>query len=95
MHRLAAMGDLILPPPKRKCVSVSRHFMKAEYNNLVFIIQEDSPEIGFYLYVYQNGKCTHDYVQDSIESCKDFTLEEFNVPKSAWQQNNQPKKSGG
>ncbi len=26
MHRQAAMGDLILPPPKRKCVSVVCHF---------------------------------------------------------------------
>ncbi len=25
MHRLAAMGDIILPPPKRKCVTVARY----------------------------------------------------------------------
>ena len=58
--------------------------MTAEYNNLTFVIEEDLPEVGFYLYVYENGKCINDFLQDSLEECKDFALQEFNVPKNSW-----------
>jgi hypothetical protein len=59
--------------------------MIAEYNQLKFIIEEDLPEVGFYLYVYQNEKCIRDYLQDDLAACKSFALAEFGVPLDAWQ----------
>jgi len=53
-------------------------------DNRIFRIEEDYPEVGAYLYVYENGRCIYDYLQDSTEMCKAFALEEFNVPIDSW-----------
>ncbi|MDR0770188.1 MAG: hypothetical protein LBE75_03195 [Burkholderiales bacterium] len=50
----------------------------------VFKIEEDYPEVGAYLYVYENGQCIHDYLQDNVEMCKAFAFEEFNVSIDGW-----------
>lgn len=50
----------------------------------IFKIEEDYPEVGVYLYVYENGRCTCDYLQDNIAMCKKFAFEEFNVPIDSW-----------
>jgi hypothetical protein len=39
---------------------------------------------GFYLFVYDNGVNTHDYLQDSLEMAMDQALDDFGIPKSAW-----------
>jgi hypothetical protein len=54
-------------------------------DNRVFKIEEDYPEAGAYLYVYVDGRCTHDYLQDNVEMCKAFAFEEFNVPADSWE----------
>ena len=36
--------------------------IKAIYNNMKFIIKNDFPEIGVYLYVFEKGKCIADYL---------------------------------
>lgn len=59
---------------------------EAEYKGLKFRIEEDYPEIGAYLYVFENGKCTNDYLQNTILECKEFALELFNVPMDIWQE---------
>ncbi len=43
------------------------------------------PSVGFYLYVFQNGKCIHDYLQDTLELAIEFAWEDFGVPKNAWE----------
>jgi hypothetical protein len=53
-------------------------------NNRVFIIEEDYPEVGVYLYVYENGRCIYDYLQDDFKMCREFALEKFNVPLNSW-----------
>ncbi|WP_421977250.1 hypothetical protein [Roseivirga seohaensis] len=58
--------------------------MKISFNGLDFVIEEDYPEVGVYLYVYQNGKCIRDYLQNSIEACKEIALENFDVPIEKW-----------
>lgn len=58
--------------------------LKAEYNGLNFKIEEDLPEVGVYLYVYRNNKCFKDYLQNSIDTCKEIALEEFGVPLEKW-----------
>ena len=60
--------------------------MKAIYNNMRFIIKNDFPEIGAYLYVFEKGKCIADYLQDDSLSCKEVALEEYGVPMDIWQE---------
>jgi hypothetical protein len=43
------------------------------------------PSVGFYLYVFENGKCIHDYLQDTLDLAMECALEDFGVPKNAWQ----------
>ncbi|WP_291584739.1 hypothetical protein [Bacteroides sp.] len=61
--------------------------MKAIYNNMKFIIKNDFPEIGTYLYVFEKGKCIADYLQENSFLCKEFALEEYGVPMDIWQEN--------
>jgi len=56
----------------------------AENNIRNFRIEEDYPEVGAYLYVYENGKCIYDYLQDSVKDCIEFALEEFGLPLDSW-----------
>ena len=52
--------------------------------NRVFKIEEDFPEVGAYLYVYEDGHCIKDYLQNDIDICKALALEEYNVPINSW-----------
>lgn len=42
------------------------------------------PLAGFYLYVFEDGKCIRDYLQDTLESAIECAWEDFGVPKEAW-----------
>lgn len=44
------------------------------------------PAVGYYLYVFNDNKCTHDYLQDTLELAFDSAMEDFGVPKAAWKQ---------
>lgn len=56
------------------------------YNGLLFRIEEFSPDFGFDLFVYENGKCIYDSFQDTVDICKSVALEEFGVPLDSWEQ---------
>lgn len=60
--------------------------LKAEHDGKRFEIVEDLPEVGFYLYVYLKNKCIEDYLQSSIQTCKDFAFEKFGVPQNIWEE---------
>ena len=45
---------------------------------------QSQPSVGFYLYVYEDGKCIRDYLQDTFEIAVDMAHEEFGVPKEGW-----------
>jgi len=50
-----------------------------------FEIQGDFPQIGAYLYVWdEKGKGVYDHLQDSVEICKEQALEEYGVPLDEW-----------
>jgi hypothetical protein len=49
----------------------------------MFKIEEDA-NAGFYLYTFEGGKCTHDYLQDTLALAKKFARDEFGVPEDAW-----------
>ncbi len=56
------------------------------YNNKKFIIEEDLPEVGVYLYVYEGGKSVYDCLQDNIKICMEIALEEYGVPFESWKE---------
>lgn len=58
--------------------------LETYWNNLIYKIEEDLPEIGAYLYCFDSELCVNDYLQNSIEECKIFALEEFGVPIDSW-----------
>jgi hypothetical protein len=45
------------------------------------------PSEGFYFYVFENSKCIHDYLQDTLELAIECACEDFGVPKEAWEKN--------
>jgi hypothetical protein len=49
-----------------------------------YLIEEDLPEVGAYLYVYEGDNCIFDYLQDNIEVCIRLAYEEFTVPMDSW-----------
>jgi hypothetical protein len=49
-----------------------------------FRIEEDYPEVGSYLYVYEGEICINDYLQDNIQICKQLALEIHKVPLDKW-----------
>jgi len=50
-----------------------------------FEIKQD-PFVGFYLYVFENGKCIRDHLQDSFEIAVESAMEDYDVPKDAWRE---------
>ncbi|MCP3660684.1 MAG: hypothetical protein GY830_10405 [Bacteroidetes bacterium] len=56
-----------------------------EYNNYTFKIEEDNPEVGVYLYVFKNDKCIKDYLQNTVQDCKEIALEDYGVPIKEWE----------
>lgn len=52
---------------------------------LSLVIEEDLPDIGAYLYVYNShGDCVADYLQDDVDSCKRQAYEAFGVAHNSW-----------
>ena len=63
---------------------ISMKYYETEYQSKLFRIEEDLPEVGAYLFVYENSKCMYDYLQNSIKDCMEFAAEEFGVPINSW-----------
>ena len=57
---------------------------EAEHNGLRFVIEDDLPGVGSYLYIYKDEYCTHDYLQDDTDACKEMANEDYEVPMDAW-----------
>jgi len=68
--------------------SAQPEFLKPRY----FEIKQD-PAAGFYLYVYEDGKCLFDQLQDTLEIAIECAQEDYNVPKNSWKkiERNNPK----
>ena len=63
---------------------------EARWENQKFVIEEDLPEVGWYLYVYDNDdKCIADHLQDNLTTIIEFAKEEFRIPKSEWREVNE------
>jgi hypothetical protein len=48
-----------------------------------FEIRRD-PSVGYYLYVFEEGRCIRDHLQDTFEIAVESALEDYDVPKDAW-----------
>jgi hypothetical protein len=57
--------------------------LQAEHGGKRFCIAHDPPA-GFYLYVYDGERCTHDYLQDTLADAQEFARETFGVPIQIW-----------
>ncbi len=60
--------------------------LTAIHKDFSFKIEEDLPEVGAYLYIYQNDFCIKDYLQNDIDMCKAFAYEKYLVPLDAWKE---------
>ena len=49
-----------------------------------FVIEQDIPEVGWYLYVYKNGNCIADHLQNDYETIIDAAKERYGIPKNKW-----------
>ncbi|NOZ20204.1 MAG: hypothetical protein GXP25_03855 [Planctomycetes bacterium] len=58
--------------------------LKAEIGNRRFVIEEDLPDIGWYLYVFEGGRCVADHLQDTLQIAKRQALDDYGVPLDAW-----------
>jgi hypothetical protein len=47
------------------------------------VIEQDEAA-GFYIYAFDGERCTHDYLQDTLEIAKQCARKEFGVPEDAW-----------
>jgi len=54
-------------------------------DNTIYRIEEDQPTVGAYLCIFKEGKCIEDYLQDNVEECKLFALEEYCIPLENWE----------
>ena len=61
------------------------HFV-IEQQTLRSLIAGQPDQLGFYIYVYENGRAIYDYLQDNLEQAKGFSFRKFHVPVTAWQQ---------
>ena len=52
-----------------------------------FEIVQDKPEVGVYLYVYDDDRCIRDELQNDIETCVEIAFEDYGVPKAIWKSN--------
>jgi len=59
--------------------------LECKFGDKRFKIEEDLPNVGWYLYVYDlSGKCIADHLQDDFETIIDFAFEEYQIPKTNW-----------
>ncbi|MHA7877299.1 MAG: hypothetical protein ACX93T_00015 [Bacteroidota bacterium] len=50
-------------------------------------IKEDLPDVGFYLYCFdKDSRYVRNYLQDTLQACKEEALEIYGVPMDAWQE---------
>ena len=61
-----------------------KFLLQATHGGKSFRIAFGGAGIGYYLYVYDGERCTHDYLQDSVDDVQAFALETFGVSRKSW-----------
>jgi hypothetical protein len=54
--------------------------LTAEYCGVGCEIEESTPEIGAYLYVFPPAGASYDELQNSLAICQENALEEYGIP---------------
>lgn len=84
MGRLAELGSFgdtttsIVTPTEKHVL------LQATFSGRDFRIAFGGEAVGYYLYVYDGERCTHDYLQNSIEDAREFAFSTFGVPLESW-----------
>lgn len=61
---------------------------KTSKDEFHFEIEEDLPDVGWYLRVYDNhNHCIADYLQDTLKDAKDLATEKFEIDQANWKEN--------
>ena len=50
----------------------------------VLVIDEDNPDVGWYLYVWKDRKLVNDFLQDTLDISKELALEKFDISYDLW-----------
>jgi hypothetical protein len=58
--------------------------LESWYQNFRSRIEEDLPDIGWMLYVYENDFCIYDSDQDTLKMCQEEAFKEFGIPLDSW-----------
>ena len=53
--------------------------LRATYSGRCFRIEFGGEGIGYSLYIFGGERCTHDYLQDTLDNARRLALEEFGV----------------
>ena len=73
-----------------RMVKSTRHRqIRATHGGRHFRIEFGGEGIGYYLYVYDGEKCTHDYLQDTLAFAQADAFERFGVPTESWMDYNE------
>ena len=51
-----------------------------------YFIEEDRPEVGWYLHVYQNGQSTADDLKEDFDGITAHAASKYGVPADIWEE---------
>ena len=58
--------------------------LEVTYGGQKYSIEEDLPEVGAFLYVYDEKISKYDWLQNDIEMCKQVAFERYGIPLDSW-----------
>ena len=63
---------------------MTRKKLSARKDGFYFEIREDRSDVGWYLYIYKDGECIRDELQDTLEVCLQIAEEDYEVHRLEW-----------
>ena len=55
-----------------------------EHGEYKFVLEQDLPSVGWYIYVFKNGSSVFDTLQNTKEQAIETVCEKFSCPKKLW-----------
>lgn len=55
-----------------------------EFNEYKFVLEQDLPDVGWYVTVFYDGKSVYDTLQDSKELAIEIIHQKFGCTKDLW-----------
>ena len=70
-------------------ITLGNNYMKwhapSELNKSRYYEIEQDPLVGFYLYVFEDGKCIYDDLQDTLEFAMECAWKDYGVRRETWE----------